>query len=157
MGTYYGLGVATYFHAYSNTVFSIDKWKKILNERLDLDLYDVTINDSRVNGVLKEGIFQENIEDLYRILKEIAPYKQIDYYFKAYGTNIDDYDIGNTGMYLYDDDKNKIDFRAGLALLFIEGKVWAEEFSIEPKILNWALRHSTINNKLVGCIFGDIV
>ena len=42
-------------------------------------------------------------------------------------------------------------------MLFIEGKVLAEEFYTEPHLINWLFRHSNIQNKLAGCVISDIV
>lgn len=41
-------------------------------------------------------------------------------------------------------------------MLFIEGKVMAEEFKIEPKIMNWLFRHANIPNQLTGCVMSGV-
>lgn len=44
-----------------------------------------------------------------------------------------------------------------MALLFTEGKVLAETFNKEAKLINWLFRHSNIENKLTGAVISDIV
>jgi hypothetical protein len=47
---------------------------------------------------------------------------------------------------------------SGMALfLFIEGKVGAEEFEIEPLLLNWLFRHSSLENPLAGAVVSIIL
>lgn len=50
-----------------------------------------------------------------------------------------------------------ITLSAEFAILFIEGKVAVEEFSIEPNLMNWLFRHVDLSNPLSGCIMTDIV
>jgi len=51
----------------------------------------------------------------------------------------------------------QITIAAEIAVLFIEGKVLVEEFSYEPKIVNWLFRHSNISNPLTGCVMSDVL
>lgn len=154
MGTYYALGIGKEFDAYTNATFTSEKWQKILNERFDIDLYNIDIQPNSVEANLKQGVFEENIEDLYRLLKQITQKESIDYYFTRHGTKKDEYSSDIIVVHISDEEGNKIRLRIKLILLFIEGKVLAEEFSCEPKIVNWLFRHSNLNNKLAGCIIG---
>lgn len=157
MGTYYGLGVAHFFEIYSNGSVNKEVWMKVLNDKLNLDLYDITFYSESIEGVLKERIFEDNVEAVFQLLKQITQDTNVDYYFREYGANRADYPYGMTYMKLKDDNGHEMLFKTELSLLFIEGKVGAEEFSFEPKIINWLFRHSNIDNPLMGCIFGDIV
>ena len=49
-----------------------------------------------------------------------------------------------------------ITISANIAILFIEGKVFVEEFSFEPKLMSWLSRHIDISNPLSGCIMNDV-
>lgn len=41
--------------------------------------------------------------------------------------------------------------------LLIEGKVGADEFSIEPLLINWLFRHSSFDNPLAGAVMSNII
>lgn len=51
----------------------------------------------------------------------------------------------------------KITISAEIAVLFIEGKVFVEEFTFEPKIINWLFRNSSISNPLSGCVMSNVL
>ncbi len=51
----------------------------------------------------------------------------------------------------------RITITAEIAILFIQGKVFVEEFSFEPKIINWLFRHIDISNSLAGCVMSDVL
>ena len=54
-------------------------------------------------------------------------------------------------------DGQSIDVRADMVLVFIEGKVMAESFSVEPVLMNWLFRHSDFGNPLAGTVVSSIV
>ena len=78
------------------------------------------------------------------------------YYLEKYGSDIDRFPSENCKFVAHDADKKRIDIRASLSLLFIEGKVLVEQFSIEPALLNWLFRHSDFGNPLAGAVLSDI-
>jgi len=156
MGTYYAIGVVKKFTAKSNQVLSEADWKDHLNERLDIEQYSIKFGDTSVEGVLKKEVFKNNIEDLYNKLVGITINDRISYYFERSGTDIDKYQDWITGMTLKEYNPNIL-LSAEFAILFIEGKVFVEEFSVEPKLINWLFRHTDLSNPLSGCIMSDIV
>ena len=88
MGTYYGLGIIAKFNAKSQNILSEDDWKRLLNDRIDTELFDFVVDKHAVSATLKEGIFKDNIEDFYKILKTISNDKGIDYYYSEFGFDI---------------------------------------------------------------------
>lgn len=50
-----------------------------------------------------------------------------------------------------------ITISATISILFIQGKVLVEEFSFEPKLMNWLFRHINISNLLTGCVMSDVL
>lgn len=81
----------------------------------------------------------------------------LDDYFETFGTDINDYQIENTFISFQNKDGLYIKLWFRFAMLFIEGKVLAEEFYTEPVLVNWLFRNSKIENKLAGCIVSSIV
>ncbi|TMN21850.1 hypothetical protein [Lentibacillus cibarius] len=156
MGTYYALGIVKKFTAKSNQELSEANWEDHMNERLDIDQYAVSVKDNVIEGVLKEKVFRENIEDLYNKLVQITNDRQVSVYLEDSGTDIEQYQTWRTGMTIKEYDSN-ITLTVELVILFIEGKVIVEEFSIEPKLINWLFRHASLSNPLAGCIMSDIV
>ncbi|WP_050632259.1 hypothetical protein [Bacillus andreraoultii] len=156
MGTYYAIGVVKKFTTKSNQVLSEADWKDHLNERLDTEQYSIKFEDTSVEGVLKNLVFENNIEDFYNKLVNITINDRISYYFERSGTDIDKYQFWITGMTLKEYNPNIL-LSVEFAILFIEGKVFVEEFSVEPKLINWLFRHTDLSNPLSGCIMSDIV
>ncbi|MDQ0175451.1 hypothetical protein [Bacillus chungangensis] len=160
MGTFYCLGIINKFTAMSQNSLLKNEWENLLNERIDLNLYETSIQGTRVEGSLIDDIFKENIIEFYQILKEISgPTRSsnIDYYEKEFGTNINDYQTSQTELILETSNGNSISLSVTYVLLFIEGKVSVEEFNTEPHLINWLFRNSRIENKLSGCVISDIV
>lgn len=155
MGAYYNLGIIQNFTAQSNKALSEEKWKQCLNDRINLDLFEIKLTDGYIKGVLKDQIFEENIEDFYNKLKEISLSNEISYYFSECGTNPDSYRWNRIKMYLCHENV-EINISIEYISLFVEGKVLAEEFSIEPRLINWLFRHSNIDNCLAGAIISAI-
>lgn len=156
MGTYYALGIVKKFTAKSNQALSQTDWKKHLNERLDMEQYFINFRDNAVEGELKKEVFEGNIGDLYHKLVKITNNEQIAIYFEDSGTDMEKYQDWVTVMTVKEHSPN-ISIRAKFAILFIEGKVIAEEFSFEPLLMNWLFRHVDLSNPLSGCIMTDIL
>lgn len=156
MGTYYALGIVKKFTAKSTQALSQTDWKKHLNERLDMEQYSINFRDNAVEGEMKKEVFEKNIEDFYHKLVKITNNEQIAIYFEDSGTDMEKYQDWVTVMTVKEHSPN-ISLRAEFAILFIEGKVIAEEFSFEPQLMNWLFRHVDLSNPLSGCIMADIV
>lgn len=156
MGKYYALGIVKKFKAKSNHALTQVAWEQYLNERLDLARYTLKFGDDVVEGKLNQNIFKENIEDLYDKLFQIISNDLVSAYFEYKGTDIEQYQTWMTGMSIKDYNPS-INLSAELAILFIEGKVFVEEFTIEPKLMNWLFRHVDLSNPLSGCIMTDVV
>lgn len=157
MGTFYALGVIKSFNAKSTNVLSFDEWNKLLNEKIDTDLFDIVVEGKHIRGSIKNNIFTDNIEDFYKKLKDITHEEDIDYYFHEFGTEIESYQDDYGIIYIHDSEGKNITLHIVFVSLFIEGKVLAEEFNIEPKLINWLFRHVDFGNRLAGCIVSDIV
>ncbi len=156
MGSFYVLGIVNYFEAKSTNLLDQAKWKHYLNEKLDLEQYNTNFTDLSAMGVLKEGVFKKNIEGFYNKLVEITNDDTISIYFNDFGTDIKDYQNRNTMMtFKYHD--TQITISANMVILFIQGKVLVEEFSFEPKIINWLFRHIDSSNPLTGCVMTDVL
>src|SRR5690242_3983949 len=108
MGTYYTLGVIQKFMAQSEQALSEEKWKQLVSERIDMELFEMTFSNQQIQGVLRDKLFEDNIKDFYSKLKKITHYTSIDYYFKENGTQIANYDSGRTHIDLYDRKAKKI-------------------------------------------------
>ncbi|TMN21841.1 hypothetical protein [Lentibacillus cibarius] len=156
MGTYYALGIVKHFTAKSDQAISPAIWNVYLDERIDIQLYTLRMNGAEIHGELKMEVFEDNIEDFYNKLVEITDNEKISIYFEDSGKNMEQYQSWVTEMTVKQYDPN-ITLTAELAILFIEGKVLVEEFSIEPKLINWLFRHVNLANPLVGCVMCDIV
>ena len=157
MGTYYGLGIVAKFEAQAQNNLSMDIWRKILNNRFNIEIFDMAIDKSTVTGRLKENVFKENIENFINLLSAITESDSIGYSFRKHGTNIEEYQQFRTEMRVNDDYGKEVTVNITMVLLFTEGKVLVEEFSKEPKLINWLFRHSNIENKLRGAIISAIV
>jgi hypothetical protein len=159
MGTYYTLGVIKKFTAKYNDSYLETDWQKFLNEKIDTTLFNLIIEDEgkSISGVLKEGIFENNIQDFYSKLIKITNKNSINYYFNCYGVDINKYYDDSMKMNFYMDENKKIVVTFYYVSLFIEGKVLVEEFSIEPKLMNWLFRHCNFGNLLSGCIISNII
>lgn len=148
------------FQAHSEQPLTEKEWKEILNERVDLELFDTKTFDTDIEGLLKPEIFSENITDFYKVIKGIlmpVKNKDIDYYEQMYGKDIENYQLGYTRLYLLGPQGSCVPLNITFVLLFIEGKVIAEEFYTEPSLINWLFRHCKMENKLAGCIVSSIV
>ncbi|NES21997.1 MAG: hypothetical protein F6K41_24515 [Symploca sp. SIO3E6] len=159
MGTYYSLGVVQAFEAQTIASLTSEQLANTVNERLNLDLFDWNFTDGCLQGTLKDGLFSENIADLFQKLAAIANRSRdtVEYYLQEFGDNIEEYPQEFCRLIFFDDEGNKIKLEADLVLLFIEGKVLAEMFSIEPALINWLFRHSSFDNPLTGAIMSSIV
>lgn len=160
MGTYYTLGIIRKFKASSHRPLTKEEWERVLNDRIDLKLFGLTYNHSELNGSIDSNIFKENIADFYNILKKILGKNRnqnIDYYEAEYGTEIENYQEEYTRLDFEDGLGNSIRLDINFVLLFIEGKVFVEEFYTEPVLMNWLFRNSSIQNKLAGCIVSRII
>lgn len=155
MGTHYALGVVKEFEAQSSQTIGKDYWKKYLNERIDLNQYTVTFNDNKVEGKLKEEVFEVNIEDFYNKLVQITNDEDLSYYLEISGVNMNQYPDWATEITIQNDPD--ITLSVKIAILFIEGKVLAEQFTTEPLLINWLFKHVDLTNPLSGCILSDIV
>lgn len=156
MGAFYILGIVNKFEAKSTSPLGQIHWEQYVNERLDLEQYTTTLTDFTAKGKLKEGVFKENIESFYKKLVEITKDDTIATYFEDSKTDINNYQGRNTVMtFQYPD--TQITLSAEIAILFIQGKVFVEEFSFEPKIINWLFHHIDISNPLAGCVMSDVL
>jgi hypothetical protein len=157
MGAYYTLGITEKFTAKTDAVLSKDNWLRILNERFDISLYDITIDDKSVSAELKENVIKDNIDDFYIKLKNITGHRRIDYYYEEHGKNVNDYPSDRSRFSFFDNEKNQIRMQIDFIFLFTEGKVSSEEFDAEPMLMNWLFRHSDFGNPLAGTIISTIV
>ena len=160
MGSYYTIGVFSSLNATSTGLLTRKEWVEILNERVDIQLFDLQINRDEAEAFLRPDIFSENIADFYNVLRSILGQERnrnIDYYEKEYGTELEDYQFADTTLYLQHPKGDHITLDMSIALLFIEGKVLAEEFDTDPVLINWLFRHSNIESKLAGCVISAIV
>lgn len=156
LGAFYILGIVNKFEEKSTSPLGQVHWEQYLNERLDLKQYTTTLTDYTVKGDLKKHVFKENIEDFYKKLVEMTGDDQTAIYFGDSKTDIDNYQSRTTGM-TFKYHNTQITISAEIAILFIEGKVFVEEFSYEPKIINWLFRHIDISNPLAGCVMSDVL
>ncbi|MHA6250330.1 hypothetical protein ACXYMZ_00180 [Oceanobacillus sp. CAU 1775] len=156
LGAFYILGIVNKFEAKFTNPLNQVHWEQYINERIDLEQYTTTLTDFTAKGELKERVFKENIESFYKKLVEITKDDKIATYFEDSKTDIDNYQSRHTVMtFQYPD--TQITISAEIAILFIEGKVFVEEFSFEPKIINWLFRHIDISNPLAGCVMSDVL
>ena len=159
MGTYYTIGVINEFCASSKENLLIDQWKEILNERIDFDLFNITINETKIHGGIKMKDFADNILDFFNVLRKICGPKyneDFDAYEKLYGTDIDKYPIKYEELFVEDRNKNLIKIETNFAMMMIEGKVIIEEFYTDPHLINWLFRNSNIPNKLSGAVISSV-
>lgn len=156
MATYYTLGIVKNFTATSFGALSENEWKNFLNERFDLEQYSLHVDDKAVKGTLKENVFEEHIEDFYMKLVAMIGDDYILNWYNDHQTNLDSYEHWVTEL-RWKQEGIPITLTSELALLFTEGKVGAEEFIIEPKLINWLFRHANLSNKLTGCVMSGIV
>jgi len=158
MGTYYSVGIVKEFAARAANAIDAQTLERVVGERFDLGLFDTDFQNGCLTGMLKPGLFNEHIADFVEKLVNIAPDSRetILYYLEKYGADIDRFPSENCKFVVHDAGKKRIDIRASLSLLFIEGKVLVEQFSIEPALLNWLFRHSDFGNPLAGAVLSDI-
>lgn len=157
MGTYYGLGVIKNLSATSKeNKFLETEWRRLLSERIDMELFDIIFYENIIKANLKNIFFENNIEDFYVKLKKITTKESVSSYFKEYGTRLEDYPSQEMSIYLRDNGKI-VTIEIEAALLFIEGKVLAEEFNIEPLLINWLFKNSNFGNPLAGCVVSNII
>ncbi|MDF3055296.1 MAG: transcriptional regulator [Gammaproteobacteria bacterium] len=157
MGTYYALGVVKELSCQSSKPISISEWEKIANKKIDISLFDFNIeNENNIKCRLKDHIFKNNIENFYLKLKEITQYDYITDYFDIRGTDIENYKTQSFSK-RHDEDNVQIWTKIEHIPLFIEGKVLAEEFSIEPALISWLFRNSNFGNVLAGCVVSSII
>src|ERR1700691_1455837 len=126
MGTYYSLGLIKNFKAKSEVSLSESDWLHNLDQRLDASLFNLTVeaDGKHIHGVLKEGVFENNIHDFHSKLMEITCRQIHNDYYEEYGTNIDKYYSDTTGIRLrLEKNKEIIILEACCISLFIEGKV----------------------------------
>jgi len=160
MGTFYTLGIISSLKATSTRLLKHREWVEILNERIDIQLFDLRTNDDQAEAFLRPNIFSENIAGFYSLLRSILGQQRnsnIDYYEKVYGADLENYQFADTTLYLQHYKGDQITLDVNFALLFIEGKVLVEEFDTEPILMNWLFRQSNIENKLAGCVISGIV
>ncbi|MEN1970393.1 hypothetical protein WMZ97_20250 [Lentibacillus sp. N15] len=160
MGTDYSIGVIRNFTAEANQNVSLEEWQTVLHDRLDLDCYTLTPQDTTLTGELDATVFRDNIAGFYQFLQYILEEDRnpnVDYYFEEFGTELSNYQ--NFPSYFSLKKKNglSIQLHCNMALLFVEGKVMVEEFYTEPVMMNWLFRNSKIENKLAGCIVSGII
>jgi hypothetical protein len=158
MGTYYSLNVVQSFETEPTTSLSLPEIETILNERFDLNLYNITFVKNSVKATLKPALFTENIEDfvnkLYRITNCSSRLKD---WLEDPIRNIENYEPEFEKWTISDEEGNRINLRGYLVSLFLEGRVGAEEFEIEPLLINWLFRHSHFDNPLAGAIMSSIL
>lgn len=157
MGTYYGLGLAEGFIATARKDIRAEDWTSLLSKRLDLDLFELSLEATEVKGALRDGLFEANIEGLYATLLEMTAHPGVSFYLDEYGTDIAAYPRETMRLSWKDTTHGPIRLNLDCVLLYIEGKVLAEVFSFEPKLCNWLFRNSPLENPLRGAIFSDIV
>lgn len=158
MGTYYGVGVIRGFEVHALfSSYSQAEWEELLTKRIDLSLFDVKYEEKTARGKIKEQLFSNHIENLYKYLVDIVDQEHIGYYFQQYGNDLDEYGHWKTTYFMKGKKDEEIQFHVDLAILYTEGKVFAEEFYIEPFLINWLFKNSNIKNPLAGCIMSTIV
>jgi glutamine cyclotransferase len=158
MGTYYALNVVNNFKAKPTKSLTAHEMEKAVNERLNLELFDVTFANDCLQGNLKPDLFKDNIEDFFNKLYLITNRStRASYYFQKFGNDIDQYPCEFERWSICDSEGNEINLQGNLVSLFLEGKVGAEEFDIEPALINWLFRHINFGNPLAGAIMSSIV
>jgi hypothetical protein len=159
VGTYYAIGIVKKFEAKAKRAIDLPSLEKAVGERLDLSLFDLSHADGKLEGTLKPGLFEEHIEGFVDRLTEIAPDSKstVRYCFESYGTDIDKYDSEYRRMRIPSPEGQSVDVRADMVLVFVEGKVMAESFSVEPVLMNWLFRHSDFSNPLEGAVVSGII
>lgn len=157
MGTYYGLGVVKTFQTRTIAALTTQELEKAVNERLNLDLFDVTITNHQLHGTLKANLFQDRIEDFFSKLQAIVTSSSVKFYWEEFGNDIDQYPYEDCTLKFSDAQNHQITIHMGVVFLFLEGKVSAEKFDLEPSLMNWLFRHSNFDNILAGAIISDII
>lgn len=158
--SYYTVGVIKKFEARANRKLTLNEWKAILNERLDVSCFELKYDEKLLIGSLRKGIFENYIDDLYVVFHHILGERRngkLDYYNKEYGKNHDEDQTGWTAIELTDKEGLEVVLHFEYKFLFTEEKERSDRFSAEPVLLNWLFRNSTLDNKLAGCIISDRV
>ncbi|MCM3671637.1 hypothetical protein M3181_22020 [Mesobacillus maritimus] len=184
MGTFYTLGIINRFGAQAtkggskyfgreHLPLGESVWKEVLNERIDTSIFDLEMQEEgTITGLLKNSVFQENINDFYEILREILGEHRngnIDHYEKDYflhHRDIHGEDVEDDADYPFEwaDDirilnKDGLEIRieCQFIMLMLEGKVLVEEFSTDPVLINYLFRNSNIKNPLAGAVISQVV
>ena len=158
MGTYYSLNVVQSFETEATPSLSFEQIEKILNERFDLDLYEITFVNNSVKATLKPELFADHIEDFVNKLYRITNFSsRVETWLEEPIKNIENYEPEFEKWTISDEQGNTINLRGYLVSLFIEGKVGAEQFEVEPLLINWLFRHSSFGNPLAGAIMSSIL
>ncbi|MGB3693481.1 MAG: hypothetical protein WA999_12190, partial [Spirulinaceae cyanobacterium] len=91
MGTYYGLGVVKSFET-KNSTLTTQQLKQLIDERFNLELFDLNFDDNNFKGTLKPNLFENNVADFFTKLKSIVPESLgVDTYFQDFGDDINEY------------------------------------------------------------------
>jgi hypothetical protein len=160
MGTFYSLGIVQDFTAKStgNTSIELGDLEVAVGDRLNLDLFSLRQGPGGLLGQLKPGTLEEHLEDFVRTLKQIAnQHSRIDEYWNLYGCQWENYPREYWVMEFKNAQGQGIKLSGMALFLFIEGKVGADEFEIEPLLLNWLFRHSSLENPLAGAVVSIIL
>ena len=159
MGTYYAIGIVNKFEAKAKRSIDPPSLEKAVGDRLDLSLFDLSHADGKLEGTLKPVLFEKHIEGFVDRLTEITPESKstVRYCFESYGTDIDKYDSGYCQMSIPSQNGQSVNVRGDMVLVFLEGKVIAESFSVEPVLINWLFRHSDFGNPLTGTVVSSII
>lgn len=162
MGTYYAIGIVKKFKTQAKHAvlpISPSALEEAVAKRWELDLFDLSHADRILEGTLKPGLFENNIRGFVDKLVEIAPECESVFRFnyEHYGTDIDRYDPQSCRMTIPSPDGQLVAVRVDLAPVFIEGKVLAECFTIEPVLMSWLFRHCNLGNPLVGAVVSSII
>ncbi|URZ03849.1 hypothetical protein [Clostridium felsineum] len=156
MGTYYTLGIVKKFSIKRTKIHSTDEIINEIQIKLDLDIFNLVIEDDYIYGELDENILNKNIGDFYNTLEEMTGSNSVSYYFDKENDEMRYVYEGSTRIRLNDTCINELVLNLNYMVLYIEGKVIAECFSYEPQIINWLFRQLNIKNKLFGAVISDI-
>lgn len=157
MGTYYSLNVVQSFETEPTPSLSFEQIENILNERFDLDLYEIIFVNNSVKATLKPELFAEHIEDFVNKLYRITNYSShVQTWLEEPIKNIENYEPEFEKWTISDEQKNTLNLRGYLISLVFDGRVGAEEFEVEPLLINWLFRHSSFGNPLSGAIMSSI-
>ncbi|MFM8253163.1 MAG: hypothetical protein ACKOBW_16345 [Planctomycetota bacterium] len=160
MGTYYAIGIVRKFTAKAKRAIVATALEAAVRERLDLRMFELNYAaDGACQGTLKPGLFAQHIEGFVNKLAEIDRdcAAVIRYYFENYGTDIDQYESHACRMRIPHSEGLSVDVLAEMVPVFVEGKVRAECFSVEPVLINWLFRQCDFGNPLAGIVVSGII